>query len=56
MTEMLPHALKEGRTGYCGLGLNQYIFNDKIFYVHSGFWGSVVAYCPKKKIIYSKKT
>jgi D-alanyl-D-alanine carboxypeptidase len=52
MTTMLPHTLKSGRISYYGLGLYQYNFNGDIYYGHGGFWGSLIAYCPTKKIIF----
>jgi D-alanyl-D-alanine carboxypeptidase len=52
MTGMVPHTLKSGRIGYYGLGLSQYIFNDDVYYGHSGFWGSLIAYCPERKITF----
>jgi len=52
MTTMLPHTLKSGRISYYGLGLYQYTFNGNIYYGHGGFWGSLIAYCPTKKITF----
>ncbi|MDI9312399.1 MAG: serine hydrolase domain-containing protein [Limnohabitans sp.] len=52
MTTMAPHTLKSGRISYYGLGLYQYNFNGNIYYGHGGFWGSLVAYCPTKKITF----
>lgn len=52
MTVMLPHPLKSGRISYYGLGLYQYTFNGDIYYGHGGFWGSLIAYCPSKKITF----
>lgn len=52
MTTMLPHTLKSGRINYYGLGLYQYQFNGDIYYGHGGFWGSLIAYCPSKKITF----
>jgi D-alanyl-D-alanine carboxypeptidase len=52
MTTMFPHTLKSGRISYYGLGLYQYNFNGDIYYGHGGFWGSLIAYCPTKKIIF----
>ena len=49
---MLPHMLKSGRVSYYGLGLYQYTFNGDIYYGHGGFWGSLIAYCPSKKITF----
>ncbi|PIA79604.1 hypothetical protein BFR04_01805 [Gaetbulibacter sp. 4G1] len=36
-----------------GLGIAKYVFNDTVFYGHSGFYGSFTAYSPDKKIIFS---
>lgn len=52
MTAMLPHPLNSGRVSYYGLGLYQYNFNGDIYYGHGGFWGSLIAYCPSKKITF----
>lgn len=52
MTRMLPHTSQSGRVSYYGLGLYQYTFNGDIFYGHGGFWGSLIAYCPSKKITF----
>ena len=52
MTTMLPHTLKSGRVSYYGLGLYQYTFNGEKYYGHGGFWGSIIAYNPTKKIIF----
>jgi D-alanyl-D-alanine carboxypeptidase len=52
MTKMLPHTLKSGRVSYYGLGLYQYTFNGEKYYGHGGFWGSIIAYNPKKKVIF----
>ena len=52
MTKMLPHTLKSGRVSYYGLGLYQYTFNGEKYYGHGGFWGSIIAYNPTKKIIF----
>jgi D-alanyl-D-alanine carboxypeptidase len=52
MTAMLPHTLKSGRLSYYGLGLYQYTFNGEKYYGHGGFWGSIIAYNPKKKVIF----
>ncbi len=52
MTTMLPHTLKSGRVSYYGLGLYQYIFNGEKYYGHGGFWGSIIAYNPAKKLIF----
>jgi D-alanyl-D-alanine carboxypeptidase len=52
MTTTLPHTLKSGRISYYGLGLYQYNFNGDIYYGHGGFWGSLIAYCPAKKITF----
>lgn len=52
MTTMLPHTLKSGRISYYGMGLYQYTFNGEIYYGHGGFWGSIIAYNPAKKIIF----
>lgn len=52
MTTMLPHTLKTGRVSYYGLGLYQYTFNGEKYYGHGGFWGSIIAYNPTKKIIF----
>jgi D-alanyl-D-alanine carboxypeptidase len=52
MTKMLPHTLKSGRVSYYGLGLYQYTFNDEKYYGHGGFWGSIIAYNPSKKVIF----
>jgi len=52
MTTMLPHTLKSGRVSYYGLGLYQYTFNGEKYYGHGGFWGSIIAYNPTKKVIF----
>jgi D-alanyl-D-alanine carboxypeptidase len=52
MVTMLPHTSKSGRISYYGLGLYQYNFNDDIYFGHGGFWGSLIAYCPTKKITF----
>jgi D-alanyl-D-alanine carboxypeptidase len=52
MTTLSPHTLKSGRISYYGLGLYQYNFNGDIYYGHGGFWGSLIAYCPTKKITF----
>ena len=52
MTTMLPHTLKSGRVSYYGLGLYQYTFNGEKYYGHGGFWGSIIAYNPTKKMIF----
>ena len=52
MTTMLPHTLKSGRVSYYGLGLYQYTFNGEKYYGHGGFWGSIIAYNPIKKVIF----
>ena len=52
MTTTLPHQLKSGKTGYYGLGISQYTFNGDTYYGHAGFWGSLIAYCPAKKITF----
>lgn len=52
MTTMLPHTLKSGRVSYYGLGLYQYDFNGDVYYGHGGFWGSLIAYNPDKKILF----
>lgn len=52
MTTMLPHTLKSGRVSYYGLGLYQYTFNGEKYYGHGGFWGSIIAYNPAKKLIF----
>ena len=52
MITMLPHTLKSGRVSYYGLGLYQYTFNGEKYYGHGGFWGSIIAYNPTKKIIF----
>mgnify|MGYP006168103907 FL=1 len=52
MTTMLPHTLKSGRVSYYGLGLYQYTFNGEKYYGHGGFWGSIIAYNPSKKVIF----
>jgi D-alanyl-D-alanine carboxypeptidase len=52
MTAMRPHPLKSGKLSYYGLGLYQYQFNGDVYYGHGGFWGSLIAYCPAKKITF----
>ena len=52
MTTMLPHTLKSGRVSYYGMGLYQYTFNGEKYYGHGGFWGSIIAYNPIKKVIF----
>lgn len=52
MTRMLPHTLQSGRISYYGLGLYQYSFNGDLYYGHGGFWGSLIAYCPDKRITF----
>lgn len=52
MTTMLPHTLKSGRVSYYGLGLYQYTFNGEKYYGHGGFWGSIIAYNPVKKVVF----
>ena len=52
MITMLPHTLKSGRVSYYGLGLYQYTFNGEKYYGHGGFWGSIIAYNPTKKVIF----
>ena len=52
MTTMLPHTLKSGRVSYYGLGLYQYTFNGEKYFGHGGFWGSIIAYNPTKKMIF----
>lgn len=52
MTKMLPHTMKSGKISFYGLGLCQYSFNDDIYYGHAGYWGSLIAYCPTKKITF----
>lgn len=52
MTTMLPHTLKSGRVSYYGLGLYQYTFNGEKYFGHGGFWGSIIAYNPLKKIMF----
>ncbi len=52
MTTVLPHTLKSGRISYYGLGLYQYQFNGDVYYGHGGFWGTLLAYCPTKKITF----
>lgn len=52
MTEMFPHRLKSGKVSYYGLGIYQYVFNGDIYFGHGGFWGSLIAYCPSKKITF----
>lgn len=52
MITMLPHTLKSGRVSYYGLGLYQYTFNGEKYYGHGGFWGSIIAYNPIKKVIF----
>ncbi|MGW9684553.1 serine hydrolase domain-containing protein [Flagellimonas sp. 2504JD1-5] len=36
-----------------GLGITKYTFNNNTFYGHSGFYGSLTAYSPIKKAIFS---
>ena len=36
-----------------GFGITKYTFNNTIFYGHSGFYGSLTAYAPAKKITFS---
>ena len=52
MTTMLPHPIKAGGVGFYGLGIFQYNFNGDTYYGHGGFWGSLIAYCPTKKITF----
>lgn len=52
MTTVLPHTLKSGRVSYYGLGLYQYTFNGEKYFGHGGFWGSIIAYNPTKKVIF----
>ncbi len=52
MITMKPHPLKSGRISYYGLGIYQYSFNGDIYYGHGGFWGSLMAWCPAKKIAF----
>lgn len=52
MTTMLPHTVKSGRVSYYGLGLYQYTFNGEKYFGHGGFWGSIIAYNPTKKVIF----
>jgi len=52
MTTTLPHNLKSGKVSYYGLGIYKYNFNGDTYFGHGGFWGSLIAYCPTKKIIF----
>jgi len=52
MTSTIPHTSGKVRIGYYGLGLFQYNFNGDTYFGHAGFWGSLVAYCPAKKITF----
>ncbi len=36
-----------------GLGITKYTFNDTTFYGHSGFYGSLTAYAPERKVTFS---
>ena len=49
---MIPHTLKSGKISYYGLGIYQYNFNGDIYLGHGGFWGSLIAYCPAKRITF----
>lgn len=49
---MVPHTLRSGRVSHYGLGIYQYTFNGEVYYGHGGFWGSLIAYCPAKKITF----
>lgn len=52
MTSTISHTSGTGRIGYYGLGLFQYNFNGDTYFGHAGFWGSLIAYCPAKKITF----
>ncbi|MCX6222633.1 MAG: serine hydrolase [Bacteroidia bacterium] len=52
MTSTISHTSGTGRVGYYGLGLFQYNFNGDTYFGHAGFWGSLIAYCPAKKITF----
>jgi len=52
MTSTISHTSGTGKVGYYGLGLFQYNFNGDTYFGHAGFWGSLIAYCPAKKITF----
>jgi len=52
MTSTIPHTSGKIRISYYGLGLFEYNFNGDTYFGHAGFWGSLVAYCPAKKITF----
>lgn len=52
MLTMVPHTLKSGRVSNSGLGIFQYTFNGDTYFGHAGFWGSLIAYCPEKNIVF----
>lgn len=36
---------------YYGMGIYRYDFDHDIYYGHGGYWGSLAAYCPEKKVV-----
>ena len=52
MTSTISHTSGTGKVGFYGLGLFQYNFNGDTYFGHAGFWGSLIAYCPAKRITF----